>query len=105
MDQPHNPTPHMILDLQYWAPNHPHRNRYHDTAWTFGELGNVRVVRVTDVKALDAAMEKVNGEVKSSGGVNGKGSVYVVNHNADNSLATLRYRFKNAPFEAAEEPF
>src|SRR5262249_9414911 len=40
-----------------------------------------------------------------SGGVNGKGSVYVVNHNADNSLVTLRYRFKNAPFEAAEEPF
>ncbi len=105
MDQPYSRIADMMLDLQYWAPNDPQRNIYDDTAWTFGELGNVRVVRVTDVKALDAAMEKVNGEVKSSGGVNGKGSVYVVNHNADNSLVTLRYRFKDTPFEAAEEPF
>ncbi|HKE05644.1 MAG TPA: hypothetical protein VKE91_16430, partial [Blastocatellia bacterium] len=105
MDQPYSRIADMMLDLQYWAPNDPQRNIYDDTAWTFGELGNVQVVRVTDVKALDAAMEKVKGEVKSSGGVNGKGSVYVVNHNADNSLVTLRYRFKNAPFEAAEEPF
>jgi hypothetical protein len=105
MDQPYSRIADMMLDLQYWAPNDPQRNIYDDTAWTFGELGNVRVVRVTDVKALDAAMEKVNGEVKSSGGVNGKGSVYVVNHNADNALVTLRYRFKDTPFEAAEEPF
>ena len=30
---------------------------------------------------------------------------YLVNHNADNALVTLRYRFKDAQFEAAEEPF
>ena len=35
----------------------------------------------------------------------GTGSVFLVNHNADNALATLRYKFKNASFEAAEEPF
>ncbi len=105
MDQPYSRIADMMLDHQYWAPNDPQRNIYDDTAWTFGELGNVQVVRVTDVKALDAAMEKVNGEVKATGGVNGKGSIFVVNHNADNALVTLRYRFKDAPFEVAEEPF
>jgi hypothetical protein len=105
MDQPYSRIADMMLDHQYWAPNDPQRNIYDDTAWTFGELGNVQVVRVTDVKALDAPMEKVNGEVKAAGGVNGAGSVYLINHNADNALITLRYRFKDAQFEAAEEPF
>ncbi len=105
MDQPYSRIADMMLDYQYWSPNDPQRNIYDDTAWTFGELGNVQVVRVTDVKALDAPMEKVSGEVKSTGGVNGSGSVYLVNHNADNALVTLRYRFKDASFEAAEESF
>jgi hypothetical protein len=105
MDQPYSRIADMMLDYQYWAPNDPQRNIYDDTAWTFGELGNVQVVRVTDAKALDATMEKVNGEVRAPGGVKGSGSVFVVNHNADNALITLRYRFKNAKFEVAEEPF
>jgi hypothetical protein len=105
MDQPYSRIADMMLDLQYWAPNDPQRNIYDDTAWTFGELGNVQVVRVMDTKALDAPMEKVSGEVKASGGTLGEGTVFLVNHNADNALATLRYRLKDAQFEAAEEPF
>jgi hypothetical protein len=105
MDQPYSRIADMMLDHQYWAPNDPQRNIYDDTAWTFGELGNVRVVRVTDVKALDAAMEKVSGEVRATGGVVGTGPISIINHNADNALVTLRYRFKDVPFEVAEEPF
>jgi hypothetical protein len=105
MDQPYSRIADMMLDYQYWAPNDPQRNIYDDTAWTFGELGNVQVVRVTDAKILDAAMEKVSGDVRAPGGVQGSGSVFVINHNADNALVTLRYRLKNAQFDAAEEPF
>src|SRR5262249_48249327 len=105
MDQPYSRIADMMLDLQYWAPNDPQRNIYDDTAWTFGELGDAQVVRVVDVKALDAPMEKVSGEVKAAGSVLGSGSVFLVNHNADNALITLRYRFKDAQFEAAEETF
>ncbi len=105
MDQPYSRIADMMLDYQYWSPNDPQRNIYDDTAWTFGELGNVQVVRITDVKALDAPMELVKGEVKAPGGMIGKGNIYVINHNADNSLVTLRYRFKDAQFEAAEEAF
>ncbi len=105
MDQPYSRIADMMLDYQYWAPNDPQRNIYDDTAWTFGELGNVQVVRVTDVKALDAQMERVTGEVRAAGGVKGSGQIFIVNHNADNALVSLRYRFKEAQFDAAEEPF
>ena len=105
MDQPYSRIADMMLDYQYWSPNDPQRNIYDDTAWTFGELGNVQVVRVTDVKALEASMEKVSGEVKAPGGMIGKGNIYIINHNADNALMTLRYRFKDAQFESAEEDF
>ena len=35
----------------------------------------------------------------------GAGRSFLINHNADNALITLRYRFPEASFEAAEEPF
>src|SRR5260370_710572 len=50
-------------------------------------------------------MQRVSGEVRSPGGVSGAGQIFIVNHNADNSLITLRYSLKKASFEAAEEPF
>ncbi len=105
MDQPYSRIADMMLDYQYWSPNDPQKSIYDDTAWTFGELGNVQVIRVTDVKALDAKMERVINDVRSPGGISGSGAMFVVNHNADNGLVTLRYRFKDAQFEAAEEPF
>ena len=105
MDQPYSRIADALLDYQYWSPRDPQQSVYDDTGWTFGELGNVQVVRVTDVKVLDAAMEKVNGEVHSPGGVAGSGTVFIVNDNADNDLVTLRYRLRRASFEAAEEGF
>ncbi|MDQ3010821.1 MAG: hypothetical protein M3X11_08995 [Acidobacteriota bacterium] len=106
MDQPYSRIADMMLDYQYWAANDPQKNIYDDTAWTFGELGNVQVVRVTDVKVLDATMERVTADVKATGGIQAKGGgIFLVNHNADNTLVSLRYRLKNVQFEAAEEPF
>ncbi len=105
IDQPYSRIADALLDYQYWAPDDPQRNPYDDTGWTFGELFDVKVTRVPDVKVLDATMERVNGPVTAPGGVTGTGSVFAVNHNTDPSLATLRYRFKEAAFDVAEEPF
>ena len=55
MDQPYSRIADTLLDYQYWAPDDPQQSPYDDTGWTFGELFNVRVVRVTDIKVLDAA--------------------------------------------------
>lgn len=105
MDQPYSRIADTLLDHQYWAPNDPQQDVYDDTGWTLGELGNNQVVRVTDVKVLNAAMERVNGDVRAVGGINGKGSIYLINHNAENNLITLRYRLKDALIDSAEEPF
>jgi hypothetical protein len=105
MDQPYSRIADTLLDYQYWAANDPQKDIYDDTGWTFGELGNVQVARVTDLKVLDASMTRVQGPVQASGGVEGAGDVFLINHNADSALITLRYRFPGASFEAAEEPF
>jgi hypothetical protein len=105
MDQPYSRIVDALLDYQYWAPNDPQTEVYDDTAWTMGELGNVGVFRVVDTKVLDTPMERVTGEVRAPGSVIGTGSTYIVNHNADNTLVTLRYRLRDASVDAAEEPF
>ena len=105
MDQPYSRIADMLLDYQYWSPNDRQKNPYDDTGWTFGELYNVQTMRVADAKVLSVPMEAVAGEVRFTGGVTGSGPVFAVNHNTDTSLMTLRYRFKDAAFEVAEEPF
>ena len=105
MDQPYSRIADALLDYQYWAPNDPQTDIYDDTAWTMGELANVEAVRVTDAKVLQATMERVSGQVTSPGGLNSSGSVFLVNHNADNALVTFRYRLKDVDMESAEEPF
>src|SRR5258707_3139766 len=104
MDQPYSRVADALLDYQYWSPNDPQKTPYDDTAWTFGEMFNVRVTRVVDAKVLDTPMERV-AAVKVHGGITGGSSVFVINANADTALATLRYRLKDASIEAAEEPF
>jgi hypothetical protein len=105
MDQPYSRIADALLDYQYWAPNDPQTEIYDDTAWTMGELANVEVVRTASTKVLDVPMERVTGEVRTPGAINGAGAVYLINHNADNNLVTLRYRMKDTAIEAAEEPF
>ncbi len=105
MNQPYSRIADALLDYQYWSPTDPQQDIYDDTAWTMGELGNVEVVRVTDLKALTVSAEIVKGEIKSPGGIIGSGTVYLINHTADNNLMTLRYQLRDASIDAAEEPF
>jgi hypothetical protein len=105
MDQPYSRIADALLDYQFWSPNDPQKQPYDDTGWTFPEGFATKAVRVTDAKVLDVAVTKVSGAIVAPGGVTGSGAVVAINHNGDNALATLRYRFKDADFQAAEEPF
>jgi len=104
MDQPYSRIADALLDYQYWSPDDPQKTPYDDTGWTFGELFNVQVVRVTDVKVLDAPMERV-ADIRAPGGVAGSGSIFAINNHADTALAILRYRMKDATIDAAEDGF
>ncbi|MEO5895247.1 MAG: M14 family zinc carboxypeptidase [Vicinamibacterales bacterium] len=105
MDQPYSRIADALLDYQYWAPNEPQARPYDDTGWTFPEAFNVQAVRVTDAKVLDVPMEPVKGDVIAPRGVTGQGSIFAINHNADNALITLRYKLKDADVQVSEEPF
>jgi hypothetical protein len=105
MDQPYSRIADSLLDYQYWSPNDPQKTPYDDTGWTFPELFNVQAARILDLKVLEAPVERVTHEIRPKGGVVSSGSVFLVNHNADVALATLRYTLKDASIEAAEEPF
>jgi zinc carboxypeptidase len=105
LDQPYSRIADALLDYQYWAPNDAQARPYDDTGWTFPEGFAVQAVRVTDVTVLDAPMEAVKGDIKAPSGVTGSGTVFAINHNADNALVTLRYTMKGADIEVAEEPF
>jgi Zinc carboxypeptidase len=105
MDQPYSRIADALLDYQYWSPNDPQKNPYDDTGWTFPEGFAVQAVRVTDATVLDVPVERVTGEIRSPGGVTGSGDTFLINHNGDNALIALRYRFRTAEFQVAEEPF
>jgi hypothetical protein len=104
MDQPYSRVADALLDYQFWSPEDPQTTPYDDTAWTFGELFGVQVTRVTDSKVLSVPMERVT-ELRSFGGVLGEGTVFAIDNHAEPALASLRYRLKDTPIDAAEEPF
>jgi hypothetical protein len=105
MDQPYSRIADALLDYQYWSPNDPQKTPYDDTGWTFPENFAVTSVRVSDPKVLDVPVGRITTELRAPGGIRGNGSVFAIQHNADNALATLRYRFRNADIQIAEEPF
>ena len=104
MDQPYSRIADALLDYQYWSPDDPQKTPYDDTGWTFGELYNVQVARIVDVKVLDVKMERSKG-IHAPGGITGTGTVFAINNAGDPELASLRYRMRDAAIEAAEEPF
>jgi hypothetical protein len=104
MDQPYSRCADMLLDTQYYNVNDP--PPYDDTGWTLGPLHNVTTVRVSEPAILKAPMTLLTEAAKPQGGVAGSATaVYLINHNADNTLATLRFKLKDVKMFAAEEAF
>jgi hypothetical protein len=105
MDQPYSRCADMLLDTQYYNPKDP--RPYDDTGWTLGPLHNVKTVRVTDPKILEAAMSLLGKDVAIEGQVMGKGKAvaFAVNHTAEPELMTFRYRLKDIKMLAAEDEF
>ena len=103
MDQPYSRMADMLLDTQYYNVNDP--RPYDDTGWSLGALRNVNTVRVTETKILTAPMDLLEKAPVPPGRVVGSGSVYLVNHNTDNALATLRWTLPDAKMSAAEVAF
>jgi hypothetical protein len=105
MDQPYSRMADMLMDTQYYNVNDP--RPYDDTGWTLGALRNVKTVRVTDTSILKSPMNLLTADARVTGKIAGSASTagYIINHNADNTLATLRFRLKDVKMSAAEDSF
>jgi hypothetical protein len=105
MDQPYSRMADMLLDKQYYSVNDP--RPYDDTGWSHGPLRNVTTVRVVDKSILEAPMAPVTTPVRITGAVEGpqRAAAYLIPHNAENALATLRFRLKGIKVHAARDAF
>ncbi|HKG96324.1 MAG TPA: hypothetical protein VKA97_00820, partial [Pyrinomonadaceae bacterium] len=105
MDQPYSRMADMLLDTQYYNVTDP--SPYDDTGWTMGAMRNVKTVRVVDKSVLDAPATLLTADAKVTGQLTGPASpvAYVINHNTDNTLATLRFKLKDVKMSAAEDSF
>ncbi len=106
MDQPYSRMADMMLDRQYFNINDP--RPYDDVGWTMGPLYNVKTVRVEDAKILSAPMNLVK-DLAVPGGVEKlkgrKIKAFLINQNADNLLATFRFKNADLKMHAAEKGF
>ncbi|UCC41469.1 MAG: hypothetical protein JSV96_08645 [Candidatus Aminicenantes bacterium] len=106
MDQPYSRMADMMLDRQYFNTNDP--RPYDDTGWTLGPLYNVKTVRVEDTKILSVPME-LRKDITVPGGIEnlgkGQAKAFLINHNADNPLATFVFKYDNLKMHAATESF
>ena len=102
MDQPYSRLADMILDTQYYSSRDP--RSYDDTGWTLGALRNMKTIRAIDTEVLDAPMKKV-GKLEPAGAIDGAGKTLLIQHNTDNTLATLRFRLAGTSMDAAEDAF
>ena len=105
MDQPYSRMADMLLDTQYYNVSDP--APYDDTGWTMGPMRNVKTVRVLEKSVLEAPATLLTADVKVTGQLTGPNSAvaYIINHNTDNTLATLRFRLKDVKMSAAEDSF
>jgi len=60
MDQPYSRIADTLLDRQYWAPDDPQKHPYDDTGWSFGDLFDVDVARVTDKSVLKVPVQRAD---------------------------------------------
>src|SRR5207247_3154498 len=72
--------------------------------WTLGALRNVKTTRVTDLSILSAGMQKMS-RIDPPGGIDGQAKTFIIQHNTDNTLASLRFRLASVSMEAAEDSF
>ncbi|HET7176630.1 MAG TPA: M14 family zinc carboxypeptidase [Gammaproteobacteria bacterium] len=105
MDQPYSRIADALLDREYWAPDDPQKHPYDDTGWSLGDLFDAQVVRVTDLSVLKVPMQAVTGPVLAPGGVEGDGSVFLIENHANDALMSLRYTLKGADIQVADADF
>jgi Zinc carboxypeptidase len=102
-DQPYRTLAEMYFSIQNYAPANP--RPYDDTGWTFQLMRNLVIKPVTDRAILDSRSGMLTTDAKAPGGIEGTGSVVVIDHTTDSALMAFRFRHRDVQMRAAEEDF
>jgi hypothetical protein len=102
-DQPFRTLADMYFSVQNYAPQNP--SPYDDTGWTFQYMRDLKIVPVTEKGILDQQMTLLKATITAPGGIEGTGSVLVVDHTADTNIITFRFKNKDVKMMAAEDDF
>ncbi|MDQ6827901.1 MAG: hypothetical protein M3081_03450, partial [Gemmatimonadota bacterium] len=102
-DQPYRTLADMYFSLQ----NYPVANPapYDDTGWTFQLMRDITIVPIGDKGILGQQMAMLSTEARAPGGIEGTGTVVVVDHTSDNNLVTFRFKNAAVKMQAAEDDF
>lgn len=104
MDQPYSRIADALLDRQFWSPEDPQKHPYDDTGWSFGDLFNVKTVRVPQAAFLSSRMHRVT-DIQAEQPAVKAASVYVIQNDRQSTLAALAYAAKSAQVSIADEKF
>jgi hypothetical protein len=102
-NQPYRTLADMYFSIQNYAPANP--RPYDDTGWTFQYMRNVVIKPVSDKAILDGAATLLTADAKAPGGIEGTGSVVLIDHNTDNVLMKFRFAHAGVKMQAAEDDF
>jgi hypothetical protein len=93
----------MYFSIQNYPVGNP--NPYDDTGWTMQYMRDVKLVPLTDSSVLQKPMTMLTEPARAAGGIEGSGSVLVIDNTADNNLTAFRFRNQSLGMMAAEEDF
>ncbi len=102
-DQPYRTLADMYFSIQNYPPTNP--RPYDDTGWTFQMMRDLRIVPVTDKSILNQQMTMITSDVKAPGGIEGDGSILVVDHTGDSNIVTFRFKNADVKMATAEDDF
>jgi len=103
MDQPYSRCALQFLGTQFFAPGNP--SPYDDTGWAIPLVRNVKVAKIEDKGVLEQPMTLMTADARVPGAITGTGSVVIVDHNGDTSVAPFRFANPDVKMLAAEAPF
>jgi hypothetical protein len=101
-DQPYRTLADMYFSIQNFSPSNP--RPYDDTGWTFQFMRNIVVKPIVEKPSL-GQLAMLTTDAKAPGGIEGSGTVFIVDHTTDNNLMTFRFKHRDLKMLAAEEGF
>jgi len=104
MDQPYRNFALDVLEPQHF-PSETEHMPYDDMSWAYPIGFGVNAVRIEDERVKQVTPELLQEDAVASGSVTGRGPIYLLREQGQESLLAARFRLSNASILIAEQVF